>query len=54
MLENPIDQKSEHCKEVYAHFGLAISSAQCLEQAMIHLITFLDHFPNTVPNFYTK
>lgn len=49
-----MDEKSEHCKEVYAYFGLAIYSAQCLEQAMIHLITFLDHFPKAVPNFSTK
>jgi hypothetical protein len=49
-----MDKKSEHCKEVYAYFGLAIYSAQCLEQAMIHLITFLDHFPKAVPNFSTK
>lgn len=49
-----MDQKSEHCKDVYAYFGLAIYSAQCLEQAMIHLITFLDHFPKTAPHFSTR
>jgi len=46
-------KQSEQCKEVYAYFGLAIYSAQCLEQAMIHLIVFLDHFPKAVPNFTT-
>jgi len=46
--------KSEHCKTVYAHFGLTVYSAQCLEQAMIHLIVFLDHFPKAVPNFSSK
>jgi hypothetical protein len=48
-----MDRQSEHCKEVYAYFGLSIYSAQCLEQAMIHLIVFLDHFPKAVPNFST-
>ncbi|MCH7377673.1 hypothetical protein MM182_20265 [Aeromonas sp. MR19] len=48
-----MDKQSEHCREVYAYFGLTIYSAQCLEQAMIHLIVFLDHFPKAVPNFST-
>ncbi|MCF2950498.1 hypothetical protein L0668_20505 [Paraglaciecola aquimarina] len=48
-----MDKHSEQCKEVYAYFGLTIYSAQCLEQAMIHLIVFLDHFPKAVPGFST-
>jgi len=46
--------KSAHCKDVYAHFGLALYSAQCLEQAMIHFILMLDHFPKATPEFTTK
>tara|TARA_R110001583_G_C5547623_1_gene400005 strand:- start:131 stop:646 length:516 start_codon:yes stop_codon:yes gene_type:complete len=49
-----MDKQSEHCKEVYAYFGLTIYSAQFLEQAMIHLIVFLDYFPKAVPNFSTS
>jgi len=28
------DEKSEHCKEVYAHAGLALYWAQCLEKSL--------------------
>ena len=28
------DAKSEHCKEVYAHAGLALYWAQCLEKSL--------------------
>ena len=49
-----MDRKSEHCREVYAHFGLAIYASQCLEQAMIHLIVFLDHFPAATANYRSK
>jgi hypothetical protein len=48
-----MDKQSEHCREVYAYFGLTIYSVQCLEQAMVHLIVFLDHFPKAVPIFST-
>ena len=49
-----MDKKSEQCKDVYAHFGLALYLAQCLEQGMIHLIVFLDHFPKAVASFTTR
>lgn len=40
--------KSEHCKEVYAHFGLAIYCAQVLEQAIIHALIFIDLIPKSI------
>ncbi|WP_421513991.1 hypothetical protein [Enterobacter ludwigii] len=36
--------KSEHCKEVYAYFGLAMFRAQCVEQSIIQLLIFLVFF----------
>jgi hypothetical protein len=49
-----MDKESEQCKDVYAHFGLALYLAQCLEQGMIHLIVFLDLFPKAVALYTTK
>jgi len=40
--------KSEHCKEVYAHFGLAMYHAQCVEQSIVGLITFFHFFPENL------
>jgi hypothetical protein len=34
--------KSEHCKEVYAYFGLAIYNAQCVESSIIQMLIFCD------------
>lgn len=31
---------SEHCKEVYAYFGLAMYRAQCVEQSIVQLLIF--------------
>ncbi len=42
---------SEHCKEVYAYFGLAIYRAQCVEQSIIQLLIFYDFFKENVPKF---
>ena len=39
---------SEHCKEVYAHCGLALYCAQVLEQAIIHALMFLDLIPKSI------
>lgn len=39
---------SEHCKEVYAHFGLAMYRAQCVEQSIAGLITFFHFFPENL------
>lgn len=42
---------SEQCKEVYAHFGLAMYRAQCVEQSIIQLLIFFDFFPDKVPRY---
>ena len=41
--------KSEHCKDVYAHFGHTMYRAQCVEQSIIQLIVFFEFFPKHVP-----
>lgn len=41
-------EKSEHCKEVYAHFGLALYRAQCVEQSISQLLIFFDFFHKNV------
>ena len=40
--------QSKDCKEVYAHFGLALYCAQVLEQAIIHALIFLDFISNSL------
>lgn len=45
---------SEQCREVYAHFGLAMYRAQCVEQSIIQLLIFFGFFPKHVPNFTSK
>ncbi|EHN8912880.1 hypothetical protein ABFO89_002028 [Enterobacter hormaechei] len=44
---------SEHCKEVYAYFGLAMYRAQCVEQSIVQLLIFFDFFTKNVPTFTT-
>ncbi|MFW0765527.1 hypothetical protein ACN0IV_06740 [Trabulsiella odontotermitis] len=44
---------SEHCKEVYAYFGLAMYRAQCVEQSIVQLLIFFDFFTTNVPTFTT-
>jgi len=46
--------KSEHCKEVYAYFGLAMYRAQCVEQSIVQLLIFFDFFIKNVPKFRTS
>ena len=41
--------KSEHCKDVYAHYGLAMYLAQCVEQSIFQMIMMFDFFPKNVP-----
>lgn len=36
----------EHNKTVYAHFGLAIYLAQCLEHGLVNALVYLDLIPN--------
>jgi hypothetical protein len=45
---------SEHCKEVYAYFGLAMYRAQCLEQSIVQLLIFFDFFKENVPKFESR
>lgn len=45
---------SEHCKEVYAYFGLAMYRAQCVEQSIIQLLIFFDFFKENVPKFESQ
>lgn len=42
--------KGEHIKEVYAHYGLAMYLAQCLEQSVYIHLMFFDFFPRNIPN----
>lgn len=49
-----MNNKENHCKEVYSYYGLAMYWAQCLEQGMIQLTIFLDYFPKAVPSFSNK
>lgn len=34
--------KSEHCKEIYAYFGLAMFKAQCVESSITQMLIFCD------------
>jgi len=45
---------SEHCKEVYAYFGLAMYRAQCVEKSIVQLLIFLDFFKENAPKFSTS
>ena len=49
-----MDKYEQQCKDVYAHYGLAMFCAQCLEQAIILQIMFLDYMPNAVVSIKTK
>lgn len=46
--------QTEQCKEVYAHFGLAMYRAQCVEQSIIQLLIFFDFFRENVPIFESR
>ena len=41
-----LDPESEHIKTVYAHFGLAIYLAQCLEHQIVNSMVVLHLIPN--------
>ncbi|MFP1882838.1 hypothetical protein ACLEDP_13115 [Lonsdalea quercina] len=45
---------SEHCKEVYAYFGLAMYRAQCVEQSIVQLLIFFVFFEENVNDFHSK
>ncbi len=42
--------KSEHCREVYAYFGLAVYSAQCVESSIIQMLIFCDLYEKEAIN----
>jgi hypothetical protein len=46
--------KDEEVKEVYAHFGLAIYSAQCLEHGLVNAFIYLDLIPSKMPISHSK
>ncbi len=41
--------KSEEIKNVYANFGLAVYTAQCLEHELVNAFIFLDLIPQEMP-----
>lgn len=45
--------ESDHCKEVYAHHGLAMFRAQCVEQSIVQLLIFFDFFRKNVSGYTT-
>lgn len=49
-----MDSDSEECKDVYAHFGLAMYLAQCVEQSMIQLLIFFDFFENNARHWESE
>lgn len=40
-----LDPQSYQTREVYAHYGLAMYLANCVEQAIFQNLIFFDHFP---------
>ncbi|MFA6608448.1 MAG: hypothetical protein WCT07_00870 [Candidatus Paceibacterota bacterium] len=46
--------KNEEVKEVYAYFGLAIYSAQCLEHGLVNALIYLDLIPSKMPVSHSK
>ena len=46
--------KSEHCKEVYAYYGLAMYRAQCVEQSIIQLLIFCDLYEKEANSKHTQ
>ena len=46
-----LDPESEQVREVYAHYGLAMYWAQCLEQSIFQHLLFFDHFPKAVASY---
>ncbi|HTF83692.1 MAG TPA: hypothetical protein VL987_03860 [Cellvibrio sp.] len=49
-----MDSTSEECKDVYAHFGLAMYLAQCVEQSIIQLLIFFDFFDKNAQHWESE
>jgi hypothetical protein len=47
-------QESDQVRDVYAHFGLAVYLAQCLEQSIFQHLLFFEHFPKAIASFKSK
>ena len=48
-----LDPESEQIRDVYAHYGLAMYWAQCLEQSIFQHLLFFDHFPRAIATYTT-
>lgn len=48
-----LDPESTQVRDVYAHYGLAMYWAQCLEQSIFQHLLFFDHFPKAVASYTT-
>jgi hypothetical protein len=44
-----MEDEGEHIKEVFAHFGLALYLAQCLEHGIVNALSQLDLFTVQAP-----
>lgn len=51
---NYIPAKNEEVREVYARFGLAIYSAQCLEHGLVNAFLYLHLIPSKMPRSHSK
>ena len=54
VLKVTMDSTSEECKDVYAHFGLAMYLAQCVEQSIIQLLIFFDFFDKNAQHWESE
>lgn len=43
--------ESDQVRDVYAHFGLALYCAQCLEQSIFQHLLFVEHFPKATEKY---
>ena len=48
------DYENELCKEMYAHFGLAVYLAQCIEHSLVNGLCYFDLLPNKKPEDTTE
>lgn len=49
----PLDPESAQVRDVYAHYGLAMYWAQCLEQSIFQHLLFFDYFPKAIASYTT-
>jgi hypothetical protein len=47
-------EESDQTRDVYAHFGLAVYLAQCLEQSIFLHLMFVDHFPKAISKHWSR